>query len=66
MTEATSNHQADATGARSHFETARKLVPENVAGLGRSATAWIVENPELSLGIALALGIGVGLAVKRR
>ena len=53
-------------GVRSHLESARKLVPENVTVLGRSATDWIANNPELSLGLALALGIGIGLAVKRR
>lgn len=66
MTESTSNDQTAAAGVGSHLESARKLVPKNVADLGRSATAWIVDNPELSLGIALALGVGIGLAVKRR
>lgn len=66
MTESTSNDQTDAACVDSHLESARKLAQKNVADLGRSATAWIVENPELSLGIALALGVGIGLAVKRR
>ena len=47
-------------------ESPMDLVQQRAVELGRSATAWVVENPELSLALALALGVGVGLAVKRR
>lgn len=36
------------------------------AGLGRTLTDYIVEHPEICLGIALAVGAAVGLVVKRR
>ena len=36
------------------------------AGLGRSLTAYIVEHPEICLGVALALGAAIGVVVKRR
>jgi len=44
----------------------KDLVQQRAIELGRSATAWVVEHPELSLCLGLALGVGVGLAVKRR
>jgi len=47
-------------------ESTRDLVRQRAVELGRSATAWVVEHPEISLCLALALGVGVGLAVKRR
>ena len=47
-------------------ETAVSPVPRNTTEWGRSITAWIVTNPELSLGIAFALGAGIALIVKRR
>ena len=47
-------------------ESTRDLVQQRAVEVGRSATAWVVEHPELSLALALALGVGVGLAVKRR
>ena len=47
-------------------ESTKDLVQQRAVELGRSATAWVVEHPELSLALALALGLGVGLAVKRR
>ncbi len=47
-------------------ESPMDLVQQRAAELGRSATAWVVEHPELSLCLGLALGVGVGLAVKRR
>ena len=42
------------------------LVQHRAIEYGRSATAWVVEHPELSLCLGLALGVGVGLAAKRR
>ena len=47
-------------------ESTKDLVQQRAVELGRSATAWVVEHPELSLCLGLALGVGVGLAVKRR
>ena len=47
-------------------ESTRDLVQQRAVEVGRSATAWVVEHPELSLCLGLALGVGIGLAVKRR
>ena len=47
-------------------ETAMIPAPRKTTAWGRSVTAWIVTNPELSLGIAFALGAGIALIVKRR
>ena len=66
MSETVSAGTSDDASARSHNETVRDLVSQKAIDWGRSATAWVVENPELSLGLALALGVGIGLAVKRR
>jgi len=66
MGEATTNKTSEEAGTRSQIEAAQDLMPQRVVDRGRSATAWIAENPELSLGLALALGVGIGLAVKRR
>jgi hypothetical protein len=41
-------------------------LPRGMVEWGRSVTAFIVEHPELCLGIALALGAVVGVVVKRR
>jgi ElaB/YqjD/DUF883 family membrane-anchored ribosome-binding protein len=41
-------------------------LPQRTVDWGRAVTAFIVEHPELCLGIALALGVAVGVAVKRR
>lgn len=40
--------------------------PRRMADWGCSVTAYIVEHPEVCLGIAVALGVAIGLAVKRR
>lgn len=66
MCEAATNNTSDEAGTRSQIEAAQDLVPQRVADWGRTATSWIAENPELSLGLAVALGVGIGLAVKRR
>ncbi len=36
------------------------------AGLGRTLTDYIVEHPEICLGLALAAGAAVGVVVKRK
>ena len=41
-------------------------LPQSTFHWGRSVTAFIVEHPELCLGIALALGVAIGVPVKRR
>ncbi len=40
--------------------------PRRVAGLDRTVTEYIVEHPEICLGIALAVGVAVGVVVKRK
>ena len=66
MSEAAHDEPSVVMGADTRSETVRDLIPQRVVEVGRSATAWVVEHPELSLALALALGVGVGLAVKRR
>ena len=66
MSEAALDEPSVVMGADSRNETVRDLVQQRTVDLGRSATAWVVDHPELSLAFALALGVGVGLAVKRR
>ena len=66
MSETTLDEPSSVVEADSHEESTRDLVQQRAVELGRSATAWVVEHPELSLALALALGVGVGLAVKRR
>jgi ElaB/YqjD/DUF883 family membrane-anchored ribosome-binding protein len=41
-------------------------LPQRTLDWGRAVTAFIVEHPELCLGIAFALGVAIGVAVKRR
>lgn len=43
-----------------------RYLPQGTVDWGRSVTAFIVEHPELCLGIALALGAAIGVVVKRR
>lgn len=43
-----------------------ETAPSRAIGLGRTVTDYIVEHPEICLGIALAVGAAVGLVVKRR
>lgn len=66
MGEATTNNTSEEAGTRLQIEAAQDLMPQRVVDWGRTATSWIVENPELSLGLAVALGVGIGLAVKHR
>jgi ElaB/YqjD/DUF883 family membrane-anchored ribosome-binding protein len=40
--------------------------PRRAAGLGRTVTDFIVEHPEICLGLALAVGVAVGVVVKRK
>ena len=41
-------------------------VVENAPGPGRRVTDYIVEHPEICLGLALAVGAAVGVVVKRK
>ena len=49
-----------------HREAIEGHAPQTMVTWSRSVTAFIVEHPELCLGIALALGVAIGVAVKRR
>jgi ElaB/YqjD/DUF883 family membrane-anchored ribosome-binding protein len=66
MSEATHDELSVVMDPDPPSESTKDLVQQRAVELGRSATAWVVEHPELSLALALALGVGVGLAVKRR
>ena len=66
MSDATYDESGSVLDADPQAGSTRDLVQQRAIELGRSATAWVVEHPELSLCLALALGVGVGLAVKRR
>jgi ElaB/YqjD/DUF883 family membrane-anchored ribosome-binding protein len=66
MSDATHDELSVVTDPDPPAESTRDLVQQRAVELGRSATAWVVEHPELSLCLGLALGVGVGLAVKRR
>ena len=66
MSEAALDGPSSVLEADTHQVSTRDRVEQRAVELGRSATAWVVEHPELSLALALALGVGVGLAVKRR
>lgn len=66
MSEATHDNLSVVMDPDPPAESTKDLVQQRAIELGRSATTWIVEHPELSLCIAVAFGVGVGVAVKRR
>ena len=66
MSETAHDEPSSVLDEGTHEESTRDLVQQRAVELGRSATAWVVEHPELSLCLGLALGVGIGLAVKRR
>ena len=47
-------------------EAKEDYLPRGAVDWGRSVTTFIVEHPELCLGIALAFGVAIGVVVKRR
>ena len=66
MTDAEYCDKLNSLGEGLPGETAMTPASRKSTEWGRSVTAWIVTNPELSLGIAFALGAGIALVVKRR
>jgi len=56
----------DSIDSRSPRESTGEYLPQRAVDWGRSVTTFIVEHPELCLGIALAFGAVVGVLVKRK
>jgi hypothetical protein len=56
----------DSIDSGSPRESTGEYLPQRAVDWGRSVTTFIVEHPELCLGIALAFGVAIGVAVKRR